>query len=193
MAEICADCPFVMTSDSPPSQCELKDEGEPAHSSGGAVFSPGFYEAERRIRMRKELIELELETELLRQEKMDADVTHPRRLATRLAALQSFCAHLRDLLEAQELLAGQLQRPASHENLPVPPQLRSYVIEAVHLAKDFVETLDEKRNAVLKSGHVAQDLDQLDESATRLTAQSREVVNLAKRLHQWNFNDSASF
>ncbi|XP_077587373.1 HAUS augmin-like complex subunit 2 [Stigmatopora nigra] len=180
-----------MTSDATP--CLFKDEGEPAHSSGGTVFSPEFYEAERQIGMRKELNELELEAELLRLEKTDADVTHPRHLATRLEALRNFCAHLRDLLEAQELLAGQLQRPASHENLSVPPQLRSYVIEAVHLAKEFVETLDEKRTAVLNSGHVAQDLDQLDESATRLTAQSRDVVNLAKRLHQWNFNESASF
>ncbi|XP_057715387.1 HAUS augmin-like complex subunit 2 [Corythoichthys intestinalis] len=146
-----------------------------------AVFSPEFYEAARHIKMRKELTKLELEVELLKEEKKNADVTHPFYLAGRLQALQRFCTHLRDVLKARELLAGQLARPVCHENLPVPAQLHSYVVETTHMAMEFVETLDEKRSTISKSGHVACDLDQLDSSVMQLTAQSWEVATLANR------------
>ncbi|XP_049596236.1 HAUS augmin-like complex subunit 2 isoform X3 [Syngnathus scovelli] len=149
-----------------------QEELESANSSQSSVFSFQLHEAEQRIKMHKELEQLQLELELLTADKQNADATHVFYLAARLQALQMFCTHLQDVLKDHKLLAQQLSRPLGGANLPVPAHLRRFVVQVVQMATDFVETWDKKRSAISRCAGAAANLDQLEEA-------------LADRLLRW--------
>ncbi|XP_077395700.1 HAUS augmin-like complex subunit 2 isoform X2 [Festucalex cinctus] len=162
-----------------------QEELQAAYSSQSTVFSSQLRETERRIKMQKELEQLQLEAELLKEDKKNADVTHTFYLAARLQALQMLCTHLHKVLKDHKLLAQRLTRPLGRTNLPVPAHLHRFVVEVVHMAMDFVATLDEKRSAVRRGAGTADDLDQLNTSACQLLALATEVETLASQLLQW--------
>lgn len=93
------------------------------------------------------VLQLQLEVELLKEDKKNADVTHasylgeehwwvsdrnfieellPSSSAARLQALQTFCTHLQDVLKDHKLLAQRLTRPLSGTGLPIPAHLHRY-------------------------------------------------------------------
>ncbi|XP_051942039.1 HAUS augmin-like complex subunit 2 isoform X2 [Hippocampus zosterae] len=159
-----------------------QEELASAYSSQSSFFSSQLHEAEQRIQMQKELEKLQLELELLKQDKKNADVTHASYLAARLQALQTFCTHLQDVLKDHKLLAQRLSRPLGGTSLPIPAHLHRFVVQVVHMAMDFVETLDEKRSAVSRRADAAADLDQLKTSVSQLLAVASEEEVLANRL-----------
>ncbi|XP_061531362.1 HAUS augmin-like complex subunit 2 [Phycodurus eques] len=163
-----------------------QEELEHASSSRRPVFSSRLHEAEQRLRMREELQRLQLEAALLEEEKKSADVTHAVHLSTRLQALQTFSAHLQDVLKDRNLLARRLARPPGRTDLPVPAHLRRFVVEVVHGVMDFVETLDEKRSAARRrAGAAEDDLEQLNACVAELSAQASEAETSANQLLRW--------
>lgn len=102
----------------------VSQEAIDSASSGlSPAFSPYLHEAEQRIRMQRQLDELQLEAELLKTEKKSADVTHTFHLTRRFHLLQVFCGHLQDVLKEQSGLRQRLMRPLGRTNLPVQAHL----------------------------------------------------------------------
>ncbi|XP_061676495.1 HAUS augmin-like complex subunit 2 isoform X2 [Syngnathoides biaculeatus] len=160
-----------------------QEELEHASSSQRAVFSPRLHEAERRLRTREELQQLQLEAALLHEEKKSADVTRAVRLAPRLQALQTFNSHLEDVLRNHKVLARRLARPRSRADLPVPAHLRRSVVEVLRDVTDFVDTLDDKRGVVASGADIQRRrLDQLNADVEQLSAQASEAETWANQL-----------
>ncbi|XP_061781136.1 HAUS augmin-like complex subunit 2 [Nerophis lumbriciformis] len=162
-----------------------QEELNSAYSQPNSAFSSQLRDAEQRIRMQKELDQLQLEAELLRVEKLSADVTHPACLATRFQTLQMFCTHLQDVLKDQNRLRHRLMRPPARTSLPVRAHLHRSVVNVVHALLDFVERLDEKTSAVARRPAVAGDLARLNSSLAQLLALVAEAETLANQLLQW--------
>ncbi|XP_077421262.1 HAUS augmin-like complex subunit 2 isoform X2 [Vanacampus margaritifer] len=162
-----------------------QEEQQSAYSSQSSVFSSQLHETEQRIKMQKELEQLQLEVELLKEDKKNVDVTHAFYLASRLQALQMLCTHLQEVLKDHKLLAQRLTRPLGRTNLPVPAHLQRFVVEVVHMTMDFVETLDEKTSTVRRRAGAADNLDQLNTSVCQLLALASEVETLASQLLRW--------
>nr|XP_057946940.1 HAUS augmin-like complex subunit 2 [Doryrhamphus excisus] len=156
-----------------------------AYSQTSSIFSSQLHEAEQRMRMEKELDQLELEVELLKVEKMSADVTHPACLAARFHTLQTFCAHLQDVLKDQNRLKQRLMKPLGRTNLPVRAHLHRFLVDVVNMLLDFVERLDEKTSVVRRRAAVTDDVAQLNSSLDQLFLLVVEVETLASQLLQW--------
>ncbi|KAF1375274.1 hypothetical protein PFLUV_G00237880 [Perca fluviatilis] len=125
-----------------------QEEIDSASSSLSPAFSAHLHEAEQRIRTQRQLDQLQLEVELLQQEKKSADVSHTFYLTRRFQMLQVFCCHLQDVLKDQSSLRQRLMRPLGRTNLPVPAHLHRFVVDVVTLLLDFIETLEEKMDSV---------------------------------------------
>ncbi|XP_054652900.1 HAUS augmin-like complex subunit 2 [Dunckerocampus dactyliophorus] len=156
-----------------------------AYSQHGSIFSSQLHEAEQRMRMEKELDQLQVEVELLKVEKISVDVTHPTCLAARFHTLQTFCAHLLDVLKDQNRLKQRLMRPLGRTNLPVRAHLHRYLVDVVNMLLDLVERLDEKISAVRRRPTVTDDMAQLNTSLAQLFVLMVEVETLASQLLQW--------
>ncbi|XP_038577378.1 HAUS augmin-like complex subunit 2 [Micropterus salmoides] len=162
-----------------------QEEVDAASSRLSPAFSSHLHEAEQRTRTRRQLHELQLQLELLRQEKESADVAHGFYLARRFQMMQMFCGHLQDLLKEQTSLRQRLMRPLGRANLPVQADLHRFVLDAVKMLLDFIETLEEKLSSVRSRPAAGDRLAQLDTSLAQLLAQVAEVESLSNQLLQW--------
>ncbi|KAI3367373.1 hypothetical protein L3Q82_026190, partial [Scortum barcoo] len=162
-----------------------QEEIDSASSRLSPAFSSHLHDAEQRIRMRRHLEELQLQTELLKMEKESANVTHRFYLTRRFQMLQMFCGHLQELLKDQISLRQRLMTPLGRTNLPVQAHLHRFVVEAVRMLLDFIETLEEKMNSVRCSLTARDCLAQLNTSLSQLLAQVAEVESLSNQVLQW--------
>ncbi|XP_034534723.1 HAUS augmin-like complex subunit 2 [Notolabrus celidotus] len=147
-----------------------QEEIDSASSKLSPAFSDFLHEAEQRIRMQRQVSELQLEAELLKTEKRSADVTHTYHLTRRFHRLQVFCGHLQDVLKEQNALRQRLMRPLGHTNLPVQAHLHRFVVDLVLMLPDFVEILEQNLNSVRCSPATRDNLDQLVSHMTLMTS-----------------------
>uniref|UniRef100_A0A3B4V4Q7 HAUS augmin like complex subunit 2 n=1 Tax=Seriola dumerili TaxID=41447 RepID=A0A3B4V4Q7_SERDU len=131
------------------------------------------------------LLQVQLEVELLKEEKKSADVTHTFHLTRRFHMLQMFCGHLQELLKDQNSLRQRLMRPLGRTNLPVQAHLHRSVVEVVKMLLDFIETLEEKLDSVHSCTTTRDRLTQLNTSLAQLLAQVAEVQSLSNQVLQW--------
>ncbi|KAG7238065.1 hypothetical protein INR49_031419 [Caranx melampygus] len=134
------------------------------------AFSCHLNEAVQRVRVQRQLDQVQLEAELLQVEKQSADVTHTFHLceldgkvkfSRRFQMLQMFCGHLQELLKDQNSLRQRLMRPLGRTNLPIQAHLHRSVVEVVQMLLDFMETLEEKLDSVHSSITSRESLSQL--------------------------------
>ncbi|XP_022621839.1 HAUS augmin-like complex subunit 2 [Seriola dumerili] len=162
-----------------------QEEIDSASSRQSPIFSSHLHEAVQRIRMQRQLDEVQLEVELLKEEKKSADVTHTFHLTRRFHMLQMFCGHLQELLKDQNSLRQRLMRPLGRTNLPVQAHLHRSVVEVVKMLLDFIETLEEKLDSVHSCTTTRDRLTQLNTSLAQLLAQVAEVQSLSNQVLQW--------
>ncbi|XP_049917815.1 HAUS augmin-like complex subunit 2 [Epinephelus moara] len=183
-------CPFSVTpAASLLSRCVSRgilsqEEIDSASSRLSPVFSSHLHEAEQRIKMQRELDQLQLEVELLQMEKQSADVTHSFYLTQRFQMLQMFCSHLQELLKDQNSLRQRLMKPLGRTNLPVQAHLHRFVVDVVKMLLDFIETLEENLNSVRCSPAARDHLTQLNTSLTQLLAHVADVESLSNQVLQ---------
>ncbi|XP_023286194.1 HAUS augmin-like complex subunit 2 [Seriola lalandi dorsalis] len=156
-----------------------------ASSRQSPIFSSHLHEAVQRVRTQRQLDEVQLEVELLKEEKKSADVTHTFYLTRRFQMLQMFCGHLQELLKDQNSLRQRLMRPLGRTNLPVQAHLHRSVVEVVKMLLDFIETLEEKLDSVHSCTTTRDRLTQLNTSLAQLLAQVAEVQSLSNQVLQW--------
>ncbi|TDG98501.1 hypothetical protein EPR50_G00200980 [Perca flavescens] len=161
-----------------------QEEIDSASSSLSPAFSAHLHEAEQRIRMQRQLDQLQLDVELLQQEKKSADISHTFYLTRRFQMLQVFCCHLQDVLKDQRSLGQRLMRPLGRTNLPVPAHLHRLVVDVVTLLLDFIETLEEKMDSVHCRSTARDRLAQLNTSAAQLLGVVVELESLANQVLQ---------
>ncbi|KAG7233325.1 hypothetical protein INR49_007216 [Caranx melampygus] len=99
------------------------------------AFSCHLNEAVQRVRVQRQLDQVQLEAELLQVEKQSADVTHTFHLCRRFQMLQMFCGHLQELLKDQNSLRQRLMRPLGRTNLPIQAHLHRSVVEVVQMLR----------------------------------------------------------
>ncbi|XP_044023031.1 HAUS augmin-like complex subunit 2 isoform X2 [Siniperca chuatsi] len=162
-----------------------QEQIDSASSRLSPAFSSHLHEAEQRIRTQRRLDELQLELELLKTERESADVAHRFHLARRFQMLQVFCGHLQDLLKDQNSLRQRLMRPLGRTNLPVQAHLHRFVVDAVKMLLDFIETLEEKLSSVRCRPTARDRLAQLNTSLAQLLAQVAQVETLSNQVLQW--------
>ncbi|KAL7380227.1 hypothetical protein ABVT39_014113 [Epinephelus coioides] len=183
-------CPFSVTpAASLLSRCVSRgilsqEEIDSASSRLSPAFSSHLHEAEQRIKMQRELDQLQLEVELLQMEKQSADVTHSFYLTQRFQMLQMFCSHLQELLKDQNSLRQRLMKPLGRTNLPVQAHLHRFVVDVVKMLLDFIETLEENLNSVRCSPAARDHLTQLNTSLTQLLAHVADVESLSNQVLQ---------
>ncbi|TNM95709.1 hypothetical protein fugu_016792 [Takifugu bimaculatus] len=148
-------------------------------------FSPQLQEAEQRIRMQKQLDELQLKVELLKLEKRSADVTHKFHLARRFQALETLCTHLQNLLKNQNNLRQRLLKPLGRTNLPIRADLHRFVVDLVTMLPNFIEKLEEMVTSLRCSPATEAHLAQLNTSLAQLLAQVVEVESLSDQVLCW--------
>ncbi|KAL6106075.1 haus2 [Pungitius sinensis] len=161
-----------------------QEEIDSASSGLSPAFSSQLHMAEQRIRTQRQLEQMELQVELLQVEQRSADVSHSFYLAPRFQVLQTFCAHLQHLLKEQSALRRRLERPLGRTNLPLRAHLHRSLVELVQLVLDFMETLEEKLDAVRRGPALGEELAQLDSAVTQLLAHVVEVEGLSSRVLQ---------
>ncbi|XP_029688849.1 HAUS augmin-like complex subunit 2 isoform X2 [Takifugu rubripes] len=142
-------------------------------------------EAEQRIRMQKQLDELQLKVELLKLEKKSADVTHKFHLARRFQALEMLCTHLQNLLKNQNNLRQRLLKPLGRTNLPIRADLHRFVVDLVMMLPNFIEKLEEMVTSLRCSPATEAHLAQLNTSLAQLLAQVVEVESLSDQVLCW--------
>ncbi|XP_056867523.1 HAUS augmin-like complex subunit 2 isoform X2 [Takifugu flavidus] len=142
-------------------------------------------EAEQRIRMQKQLDELQLKVELLKLEKKSADVTHKFHLARRFQALETLCTHLQNLLKNQNNLRQRLLKPLGRTNLPIRADLHRFVVDLVTMLPNFIEKLEEMVTSLRCSPATEAHLAQLNTSLAQLLAQVVEVESLSDQVLCW--------
>lgn len=162
-----------------------QEEIDSASSRLRPTFSSQLREAEHRIKMQRQLDELQLQTQLLRMEKQSADVTHTVYLTPRFLMLQKFCSHLQDLLKDQTSMRQRLMKPPGHTDLPVQAHLHRSVVDLVQMLLDFIETLEEKLTSVRCSPTTRDHVAQLNSSLVQLLAHAEEVENLSNQVLRW--------
>nr|XP_020477056.1 HAUS augmin-like complex subunit 2 isoform X2 [Monopterus albus] len=149
------------------------------------AFSSRLHEANHRIRTRRQLDGLQLQTELLQTEKEYADVTHPFHLTQRFQMLQMFCGHLQDVLKDQNHLKQRLMKLPGHTNLPIQAHLHRCVVEVVKMLLDFIETLEEKLSSIHSWTTTRDRLSQLNTSLAQLLALVVDLQSLSSQILQW--------
>ncbi|XP_051236864.1 HAUS augmin-like complex subunit 2 [Dicentrarchus labrax] len=159
-----------------------QEQIDSASSRLSPAFSSDLKEAEQRITAQRQLDKLQLQLDLLKIEKESADVTHSFYLAQRFHMVQMFCGHLQDLLKDQNSLRQRLMRPLGHTNLPVQAHLHKFVVDAVKMLLDFIETLEENLISVRSSPAARDRLAQLNASLAQLLAHVAEVECLSNQV-----------
>lgn len=149
------------------------------------TFSPQLQEAEQRIRMQKQLDELQLKVELLNLEKKSADVTHRFHLTRRFQVLQMLCTHLQNVLKNQSNLRQRLMKPLGRTNLPIQAELHRFVVDLVTMLPNFIEKLEEMVTSLRCSPTAGERLAQLDTSLAQLLARVVEVEGLSDQVLCW--------
>ncbi|XP_040055770.2 HAUS augmin-like complex subunit 2 [Gasterosteus aculeatus] len=170
-----------------------QEEIDSASSQLSPAFSSQLHTAEQQIKTQRQLEQLQLQTELLQAERRSADVSHGFFLAPRFQVLQTFCAHLQHLLKEQSGLRRRLARPLGRTNLPVRAHLHRSLVELVQLLLDFMETLEEKMDAVRRGPALGEELAQLDAAVTQLLARVVEVEGLSNQVLQRSRVDTAQW
>ncbi|XP_076604984.1 HAUS augmin-like complex subunit 2 [Chaetodon auriga] len=169
-----------------------QEEIDSASSKLSPAFSSHLQETEQRIRTQRQLEKLQLEVELLKMEKENADVTHRFYLSRRFHVLQVFCGHLQDLLKEQDSLRRRLTRPLGRTSLPVQAHLHRFVVDVVKMLLDFIETLEEKLISARCRPTARDHLAQLNTSLAQLLAHVAEVESLSNRVLRWKEVHSSS-
>ncbi|XP_034051426.1 HAUS augmin-like complex subunit 2 [Thalassophryne amazonica] len=162
-----------------------QEEIDSASFRQNSVLSSHLHEAEEEIRLKRRLQELQLELELLEEEKKSADITHNVYLSRRFQVLQSFCSHLQDLLKDHSTLRQRLMRPLGRSNLPVQAHLHRFVVDVMKMLLDFVETLEEKLNAIRSGPSASHHFDHLNTALAQFLTQVAEVQSLSSQILQW--------
>ncbi|KAJ3592265.1 hypothetical protein NHX12_007393, partial [Muraenolepis orangiensis] len=99
-------------------------------------------EVEQQIRVKRELSQLIMETELLRQDKDTADVTQNFYLTRKIKDLQVFTGHLQELLGEQRSLQQRLMKPLCQTSLPIEAHLHRNVVDLIQMVVDFINNLE---------------------------------------------------
>lgn len=162
-----------------------QEEIDSASSATGSAFSSRVQQAEERIKAKRELDQLKHQMDLLKLDKLLADVTHPFYLSARFQSVQCFCSHLQDIVKNQTQLRLRLLRPLDRTHLTVHADLHRFVVEVVKLLKDFVKTLDEKVATVRKSPENSERLEQLNLALSQLLLLVAEVSTLSEQTETW--------
>lgn len=154
------------------------------------VFSTHLQEAEQLISLKRELDNVNLETELLKLEKESADVTHKFYLSQRFSALQEFTCHLQDVLREHASLRQRLMKPLCQTNLPIEADLHRYVVEVIKMVVDFIGNLETSMNTVRMIPTIGDSMNNLNNGLAQLLAQVVEVEKLSKQVLQWKTHHS---
>uniref|UniRef100_A0A3B3DW43 HAUS augmin-like complex, subunit 2 n=1 Tax=Oryzias melastigma TaxID=30732 RepID=A0A3B3DW43_ORYME len=146
-----------------------QEEIDSAFSEPSPAFSPHLNEAKERIRMQKQLDELQLQLDLLKVDMHSSDVAHAFHLSEfpSSSALQELGAHLLAVLKEQKSLTQRLMAPLALTDLPVPAHLHRRVFQV--------------------RGGVVQNDDGLhgDVCTAQLLTLSAETEALSNRMLQW--------
>uniref|UniRef100_A0A7N8WVI6 HAUS augmin like complex subunit 2 n=1 Tax=Mastacembelus armatus TaxID=205130 RepID=A0A7N8WVI6_9TELE len=162
----------------------FQEEIDSASSRMSPVFTSHLHEAEQRIKLQRQLDELELEMQLLKMQKASADITHIFHLARKFQVLQKFCVHLQDILREQNSLRQRLMRPLGRTNLPIQAHLHRSVVDVVKMLLDFIEALEEKRSSFHSWITSRDDVAQLNTSLAQLLTQVVELQTLSNQVLQ---------
>ncbi|RVE57656.1 hypothetical protein OJAV_G00218570 [Oryzias javanicus] len=162
-----------------------QEEIDSAFSEPSPAFSAHLNEAKERIRMQKQLDELQLQLDLLKVDMHSSDVAHAFHLTRRSEALQELGAHLLAVLKEQKSLTQRLMAPLARTDLPVPAHLHRFVVESFRMMMDFMERLEEKLRSVRNQEDCRNSLAVLDVCTAQLLTLSAETEALSNRMLQW--------
>ncbi|XP_072221256.1 HAUS augmin-like complex subunit 2 isoform X2 [Leuresthes tenuis] len=129
--------------------------------------------------------QFQLQLELLKVDEQSADIGHVFHLAQKNEKLQMLGGHLMGLLREQKSLRLRLMRPLAHTNLPVLAHMHRFVVNAIRLMMDFIESLEEKLRSAHNQSSTTDGLVLLDTSHVLLLSLAAEGETLSNKILQW--------
>ncbi|OXB72500.1 UNVERIFIED_CONTAM: hypothetical protein H355_002771 [Colinus virginianus] len=144
-----------------------------------------FSEREKVAKIRAEINEKKLETELLQLEMETADIVHPFYLSKKCQLLQDVNRHLEEVLKEKKRLRQRLIKPICQETLPVKADFHKYVVELLTEAVTFIEKLENHLQTVKMIPQVPTFMKSLDIALTKTEVLVTDLEELTEQILQW--------
>ncbi|XP_042724711.1 HAUS augmin-like complex subunit 2 [Lagopus leucura] len=144
-----------------------------------------FSEREKMAKIRAEINEKKLETELLQLELETADIVHPFYLSKKYQILQDVNRHLEAVLKEKRRLRQRLIKPICQETLPIKADFHKYVVELLTEAVTFIEKLENHLQTVKTIPQVPTFMKNLDIALTKTEVLVTDLEELTEQILQW--------
>ncbi|XP_040187862.1 HAUS augmin-like complex subunit 2 [Rana temporaria] len=142
-------------------------------------------EMERISALKAEIREKNLELEMLKLEKVTADITHPLFLSQKCEALQRLNSHLEGVLREKRSLRQRLAKPLCQENLPIEASYHRFVAELLPLTIKFIENLEFFVQTIRKIPEIPECSKNLDTALVRMESLEADLEELTEQILKW--------
>nr|XP_021129519.1 HAUS augmin-like complex subunit 2 isoform X2 [Anas platyrhynchos] len=144
-----------------------------------------FAEREKIAKIRAEINEKKLETEILQLERETADIVHPFYLDKKCQILQDMNRHLEAVLKEKKKLRKRLMKPICQENLPVKAEYHKYVVELLTEAVSFVEKLESHLQSAKSIPQIPTLMKNVDVALTKTEVLVTDLEELTEQILEW--------
>ncbi|KAM9191518.1 HAUS augmin-like complex subunit 2 [Mergus octosetaceus] len=144
-----------------------------------------FTEREKIAKIRAEINEMKLETEILQLERETADIVHPFYLDKKCQILQDMNRHLEAVLKEKKKLRKRLMKPICQENLPIKAEYHKYVVELLTEAVSFVEKLESHLQSAKSIPRISTLMKNMDVALTKTEMLVTDLEELTEQILEW--------